>query len=430
MSNVCVLLKPGERELLQSLSEQVSGAARGIHILGQLTWSAEPRQIFLAGWRQKQPSLPVITHKFPDYSEARTKLKSLASLAMTVDHPAFSMVAETAGSYVDAIDLVAAQGTPRFTELSQKIYGSPLERIRWVGRNAQSVARYFVNQADNFHGNFEVPAELNNLSADDVKRHLEAGMRESFGAAAIPVVISDELSSKAAAGGKRVRLRADAQFSFYDAEQLLQHEVLIHSLTAINGSRQPVLPSLGLGAPRTTATQEGLATFAETITGNMDLARMKRISLRILGIELALEGADFIDVFRFFIDHGQTEEESFNSAARIFRGGDVAGRYPFTKDAVYAEGWLSVVTFFVWCLRHERMDLARHLFCGRVHLSDVFALSASECTGILEEPKLLPSWFRHIHTLAGSLAMMNVLNGLDIEDELCIDAYRGSTIVS
>ncbi len=426
MPNLSVPLPPRERDLLQSLSQQLSRAARGIHILGQLTWPADQRQQFLQAWQRGQACVPAVAHRFPDYAEARTALKSLTSQASAVDHPAFSVVAETAGSYVDAIDLLAAQGTPAFTELSKKIYGSPVGRIRWVGRDSLAVARYFIEQADNFHGNFEIPAELNSLSAEDVKRHLDAGMQDSFGGAAIPVVISNELSSKAAAGGSRVRLHADAQFSFYDAEQLLQHEVLIHSLTAINGRRQPVLPSLGLGAPRTTATQEGLATFAETITGNMDLARMKRISLRILAIELALEGGDFIDLFRFFLEQGQTEEESYNSAVRIFRGGDPRGRYPFTKDAVYAEGWLSIVAFFVWCLRHERMELARVLFSGRVHLSDVFALSSAECAGLLDEPSLLPGWFRHIHTLAGSLAMMNVLNGLHIEDELCIDDFRGS----
>ncbi len=426
MASIGPALGSSERQQLASLSRQVNETARDIHILSQLTWPSRIRAEFLKTWRAGEPRLPRVEPRFSDFSAQRSRLAELAKGAAAAAHPAFAVVAQTAGSYIDAIDLLAAQGTPAFTELSQRIYGSPVSRIRWVGRDTQAVAHYFIEQADRFHGNFEIEAALSGLSAQDVKQHLEDGMREAFGDAAIPVVISEDLSSKAAAGGTRVRLRADASFSFYDAQQLLQHEVMIHSLTAINGRKQTILPSLGLGSPRTTATQEGLATFAETITGNMDLARMKRISLRILAIELALEGADFIEVFRFFLNHGQSEDEGFNSAARIFRGGDVRGRYPFTKDTVYAEGWLSVVAFFVWCLRHDRLDLARHLFCGRVHLSDVFALSAGECAGVLDEPAFLPGWFRHIHTLAGSLAMMNVLNGLHIEDELCVDAYRGT----
>ncbi|WP_251274471.1 tyrosine/phenylalanine carboxypeptidase domain-containing protein, partial [Enterobacter hormaechei] len=75
---------------------------------------------------------------------------------------------------------------------------------------------------------------------------------------------------------------------------------LVHSLTALNGREQPVLPSLALSSPRVTATQEGLATFAEQITGSIDIERLKRISLRTEAIAMAREGADFIEVFRYF----------------------------------------------------------------------------------------------------------------------------------
>lgn len=415
-----------EREGLATLSRRIEGAARGIHVLSALSWPVAVRERFLDQWRRGTPELPRVTFQRPEHSEARSELCAIAREADRTQHPAFRIVRETALSYIDAIDLLSAQGTPAFTELSQKMYGRPVANIRWMGRSSAAVAQYFVEQADRFHVDFQVPDALKYLAAEDVAHHIRTGMADTFGARAIPVVVTPELASKAAAGGTRVRLRAGAHFSYYDAEQLLQHEVMVHSLTAINGRRQSVLPSLGLGAPRTTATQEGLATFAETITGTMDLARMKRISLRIVAIEKALQGADFIDIFKFFLSHGQSEEESCASAIRVFRGGDVKGRYPFTKDAVYAEGWLSVIAFFLWSLRNNRLDLARHLFCGRVHLSDVFTLSTEACEGLLDEPALLPDWFRHLHTLAGSLAMMNVLNGLHIEDELCVDEFRHS----
>ena len=44
----------------------------------------------------------------------------------------------------------------------------------------------------------------------------------------------------------------------------------------------PAVPAdAGLGAPRTTRTQEGLATFAEIITGAIDISRLRRIALRV-----------------------------------------------------------------------------------------------------------------------------------------------------
>src|SRR3546814_10568133 len=78
--------------------------------------------------------------------------------------------------------------------------------------------------------------------------------------------------------------------------------------------------------------------LAEQINGNIDIERMKRVSLRIEAIAMALEGAGFIDVFRYFLDAGQSAEESFASAQRVFRGVPLDGGCAFTKDAVYLRG--------------------------------------------------------------------------------------------
>ncbi|MFT7220050.1 MAG: hypothetical protein ACI8Z1_001667, partial [Candidatus Azotimanducaceae bacterium] len=85
----------------------------------------------------------------------------------------------------------------------------------------------------------------------------------------------------------------------------------------MNGRKQPLLTAFSLGAPRTTAAQEGLATFAELVTGAIDVARIERIALRVIAIDKALSGANFIEVFELFIDSGHTEIESFNSTMRV-----------------------------------------------------------------------------------------------------------------
>jgi hypothetical protein len=70
----------------------------------------------------------------------------------------------------------------------------------------------------------------------------------------------------------------------------------------------------------------------------MDIARLRRIALRVLMVGKALAGADIIEVFQGFLEAGQTEVESYRSAARVFRGGDVRGGVCFTKDGAYLEG--------------------------------------------------------------------------------------------
>lgn len=67
------------------------------------------------------------------------------------------------------------------------------------------------------------------------------------------------------------------------------------------------------------------------ITPSRYALSLRRIALRVVMVKQALDGADFIEVFRGFLDAGQSEVESYRSAARVFRGGDVRGKVCFTK---------------------------------------------------------------------------------------------------
>ena len=152
--------------------------------------------------------------------------------------------------------------------------------------------------------------------------------------------------------------------------------------------------SLGVGAPRTTRTQEGLATYSEIITGAIDLQRLRRVALRVVRVKDALQGADFIEVFKSFLAAGQTEVESYRSAARVFRGGDVRGGVCFTKDGAYLEGVIMVHLFVCKALHEGRSDVLRMLFCGRVNAADVITLSPFRDSGLIAPPRYVPPWAR------------------------------------
>lgn len=70
-------------------------------------------------------------------------------------------------------------------------------------------------------------------------------------------------------------------------------------------------------------------TFAEFITGMIDINHMERIALRIKAIQ-----ADLMGVFLLFLEHDQPESESYSPTVRVFRGVPVTGEHAFTKDAV------------------------------------------------------------------------------------------------
>ncbi len=83
---------------------------------------------------------------------------------------------------------------------------------------------------------------------------------------------------------------------------------------------------------------------------------------------MALDGADFIQVFEGFLAGGQSQEESFRSTQRVFRGADLRGGSAFTKDTAYLTGMLGVHTLMGIAIRDNRPDLVGHLLAGRLSL--------------------------------------------------------------
>ena len=101
------------------------------------------------------------------------------------------------------------------------------------------------------------------LPAETVQLELQTAIDAFFTRHKVRVELDPNVISKAAASSTRIRLRTNTGFSEYDRNQLLVHEAFVHSLTGLNGREQPHFKSMARGSPRTTATQEGLATFAE-----------------------------------------------------------------------------------------------------------------------------------------------------------------------
>ena len=316
-----------------ALDARMVKAARGIRLLHLVSWPASLQEPFLEAWRRGQPRLPQVEYAPQDFSGARRELESIAAEADDA-HPLGRYIAASARNWSVAAELLDALGTPAVMAHSIRLFGRPDEPLPGNGPSTREAARHFIGIAAELDHELLAPSETVQVSATALALQLQAALDDFFDGRVITVELDPDLIAKAAAGATRIRLRHGAVFTDYDRDQLLQHEALVHSLTALNGREQPVLRSMELPSPRATATQEGLATFAEQITGATDIQRMKRVSLRIEAVAMAMEGADFIQVFKYFLDAGQSEVESFASAQRVFRGVPATGGAAFTKDTV------------------------------------------------------------------------------------------------
>lgn len=405
------------------LDRQLVEAAKPIKVLSALTWPAHVYDEFVQSLARGNPKLPVVDYPTIDLSERRKALLKIVQECDT-SHPVGRYIAQTASSYVIAARMLESIGKPDFCVMSQILYGNPTDRL---GRLSNlDLADDFIKITTDFASAVEGPQELECILPETVATELKERADAFFTNHKIDVVIDHELASKAAAGAERVRIRGMTSFSQGEIDQLLEHELFVHSATMLSGRAQPYLKSMSLGAPRTTGTQEGLATFAEMITATMDLSRLRRIALRIKGIHVALEGGNFIDVYRFFETHGQSQKESFQSAARIFRGGDANGRHVFTKDVVYLKGLISVHTFLRKAIEMRKIDYPQLLFVGRLTLGDVISLEEFMRSGFVVQPLYQPRWVANRDALAAFLTYSVFTNRMRLSEISLDDFMEGS----
>lgn len=400
---------------IAKLDEALLKAARSVRVLNSLAWPADSEEKFLAAWRAGKVVLPECPLQPRDLSDNIAELEAIAAQCDSAD-PVEQFISETALSYAEAARMLGAIGTREFTRHSVTLYGRPDHVYKLQGMTPVDAARYFLKVTDELLGSHQVPETDFDIPATAFAAWLQAKVDEFFEADTVTVKQDPELSAKAIAGASRIRIRAAAQFSRLDRDQLLQHEALVHTATMRNGKLQTNLRSLALGAPRTTRTQEGIAVLSELVTNAMDITRLRRVALRVIAVQQALDGADFIELFRFFLDAGQSEAESVRSAQRIFRGGAVKDGVVFTKDAVYLSGLLEVHTFMRVAIRDNRPELIRYLFAGRLTLADAVRLAPVFAAGWLQPARYLPDWAGDLRRIAALMAYSAFVSNVRLED--------------
>jgi uncharacterized protein (TIGR02421 family) len=377
-----------ELERIKTVAGLLYTACRPLRILRTVDWGPEVKEAFLAAGGRE---LPQVTYRPFDPTltieavrEARRRIVPVTTIDLWLDRQA------------QAIELgarmLAAAGTPSFFEYGRQVYGEPTAPLRYVPLTPLGLAQSVVDTIDQLaHIDIQV-APPAYRSAEEVAEDLDRAVRAHFGEQAPAIELVEKLSANALATSRAIRVRRGARFTDRDFSQLLHHEAYIHCATSINGKAQTDLPILAAWHPGTTRTQEGLAVYAEVISGSIELDRLRRLADRVLAIQMAIEGADFLDVHRYFLERTGDQDQAFESARRVFRGGVVTGGAPFTKDLVYLFGLLSVNYFVRGSFAAGRADCLSLLFCGKLDLLDIPALCELYALGLCRPPRFLPPW--------------------------------------
>ncbi len=416
---------PSQRylEQLKALSNRLVALQKPIRILDAIKWTPDIEQAFRASGGKALPKVG------PDYYQRQSlgfdpDALDRALLELDKDikrqlgrgDALGKILKSTVEQYQLVVQLLRHRGQPAFGDYSRQLYGSASDRIRGDRKTLRTLGERLC---DIFslpaveHLNRPYPRDIDAAAAVNMLRQR---MDRFFGAGQVKVSISDDIVSDAAAGGDTIKVNRRAHFSELDIQVLEVHEGWVHIGTTLNGREQPWATWLSVGSPRITGIQEGMAVLMETLTFSSFPQRARRVSDRVVAVDLAEQGADFCEVYRYFLERGISEHDSYRVTQRVFRGGQVSGDRGavFTKDISYVKGFVENVNFIRSAIQSGVPEIIPMLFVGKVTLDDLPLLYERYLEGVISAPRHLPPMFRDLNGLyvwfgfSSSLSLMNI----------------------
>jgi uncharacterized protein (TIGR02421 family) len=394
------------KERVSRLAQRLVDAQRPIRVLNAVKWDASVFEGFRdSNWRR----LPSVTPE--DYArigigfDPAGKQAEFAAIIHDIQADLGNdgigrILQHTAEQYIDVVAMLQARGTQRFYELSRVLYGSPKDVFHGGDTQVRDVAQQMyeiLTGLDDSVLGAELPRDI---PAEHAVEVLNARLGEYFGERTVRVILDDGIVADAAAGSDYIKIRRGALFSERDLKLLEVHEGWVHVATSMNGQAQPVARWLSIGPPRVASTQEGLAALLEVLTLTSHPHRARRLNDRVLAVDKAEDGANFLEVFEWFRTEGYDEETCFWNTQRVFRGGVTSGGAPFTKDIVYTFGIVSTLNFLTSAIAVGRADLIRWLYAGKVALEDLSTIAEHAHEGLVRPPRYVPPMFRDLNGLS------------------------------
>ncbi|CAH0990055.1 hypothetical protein SIN8267_00138 [Sinobacterium norvegicum] len=297
-----------------------------------------------------------------DPYEFKEQLYSLP-VADIQDPTVRALYRDVINGYATKAEMLSKVGTPEFLYNSMRYYGEP-------SANDIANAEFFLHAAE-LPGFVDEPEDINAEQAKKMFQLAAAEMKLDC-----KVSISSKIVAKAMVDNNRktVLINRDAMLTQTNVNALIHHEIGVHLVTTLNANQQP-LKVFKLGLPGNTYTQEGIAILAEYLSGNLNMTRLRMLSLRVLAVDMMVKGFNFRQVFnRLTTDYGLSDDQAFTKTMRVFRGGG------FTKDYLYLRGFRDVLSLY------KERDITS-LLVGKTGLDYIDTLSSLIERGIINPPK-------------------------------------------
>ncbi len=417
-------VRADEATVIQELSKRIVDAQRNIRILDQIKWDDSVKQDFFKHKGKKLPAvdltyyqnkpLPFDSHeKIEEFRlilrDAQNQLGQYSSVTR--------LIKRQCEEYIKAVQMLSVRGTPAFNELSIELYGSPDDVFYAGGPRLSQLGFLLFDVLTSLDVKLQSAADVDRYTPEQAQKVLQNKLDLFFDKhqGQVNVMVSDGMIADAAAGADCIKLSRTAMFSDRELKYLEVHEGWVHVGTTLNGAMQPNCFFLSKGAPSCSVIQEGLAVITEVVSFSSYPGRMRKITNRVIAIDKVMQGANFLDIYRYFIECGLREDDSYNQTVRVFRGSTPTGG-PFTKDLSYAKGFVLVYNFICFAISQHRVDVIPLLFTGKLALDDLPLLIELKEQGLLTAPAYLPPQFRDLSALSAWMSFSLFLNKFDLDE--------------
>jgi len=410
------------QQIIRELSERIVEAQKPIRILNSIKWPIEVQTEFFEKKCKNLPNVDAdIYGKTPLNFDPEKKTEELYAIERDIRRKLglfggiTNMMLRMCREYREVVRLLSARGTAEFPKISQELYGSAQDAFYAGAPTLRDLAK-LVSKTLGRIKSVSDSLDEKRYTSEEALEILSGRLREYFHAPEdnVHVQLGDGILADASAGAEWIRLRKNAMFSEREIRALEIHEGWVHVGTTLNGMAQPFCTFLSKGPPSSTMTQEGLAIIMEIFTFSSYPKRVQRLTHRVTAVDMAEQGADFLEVFRFYREHDFSDEESYKASVRVFRG-CTSKNGAFTKDLSYSKGFILIYNYVRLAIKNGLSHHIPLLFLGKTTLEDLPVLYDAIQQGLVAPPKYLPPQFKDLAALTAWMTYSLFLNRLNLD---------------